>query len=319
MADDYGAPQLIGEITAQRVPQGAVALWWLGQASFALKGAGITIYIDPYLAVSDRRLSPAAFAPEAVTNADVVILTHDHGDHVDPKALPGIAKASPRARFVAPSPVVAKVAELVGGSERVIAARSDEPIRLEANGGSVELLPVPAKHEELDKVGDEYPYLGYSVRLNGVCVHHAGDTIPYDDRYRLLRQRRIAWATQARKDRPFREFRDAVTRASARAEVSALATLRTAVSSAKRPVVVPVGNGKSEVVLVDDHEARAKVAVEFLKRRFPDRWTDRQRIDTTSKVTVNDERFDTSGMTPEQIAELDEHLIALQAANLLSE
>ena len=145
------------------------------------------------------------------------------------------------------------------------------------------------------------------------------DTIPYDDRYRLLRQRRIAWATQARKDRPFREFRDAVTRASARAEVSALATLRTAVSSAKRPVVVPVGNGKSEVVLVDDHEARAKVAVEFLKRRVPDRWTDLQRFDTTRKVTVNDERFDTSGMTPEQIAELDEHLIALQAANLLSE
>jgi L-ascorbate 6-phosphate lactonase len=180
MPDDYGAPQLVGEIMAQRVPDGAVALWWLGQASFALKGAGITLYIDPYLAVSDRRLSPAAFAPEAVDNADLVVLTHDHGDHVDPKALPGIAKASPGARFVAPSPVAAKVAELVGGTERVVAARSDEPIRLEANGGSVELLPVPAKHEEFDMVGEEYPHLGYSIRLNGVCVHHAGDTIPFE-------------------------------------------------------------------------------------------------------------------------------------------
>lgn len=145
------------------------------------------------------------------------------------------------------------------------------------------------------------------------------DTIPYDDRYRLLRQRRIEWAKQARKDRPFREFREAVTRASARAEVSALATLRTAVNSATRPIVVPIGKGVSELRTVPDHEARAKAAIEFLKRRFPDRWTDRIRTETEAKVTVNDERFDTSGMTPEQLAELDEHLIALQQANLLSE
>lgn len=144
------------------------------------------------------------------------------------------------------------------------------------------------------------------------------DTIAYDDRYRLLAERRRQWAKRARESRPFREFREAVTRASARAEVSALATLRTTVSAAVRPVVVPIGQGKSEVELIPDHEARAKAAIEFLKRRFPDRWTDRQRIESDSKVTVTDERFDTSGMTPEQLAELDDKLLALRDAGLLN-
>jgi L-ascorbate metabolism protein UlaG (beta-lactamase superfamily) len=107
-------------------------------------------------------------------------LTHDHGDHVDPHALPGIAAASPRARFVAPRPIVNRVAELVGSGERVIAAVADEPLTIRLGEAPVEVLPVPAKHEEFDRVEAGYPYLGYSIRLGGVCVHHSGDTIPYE-------------------------------------------------------------------------------------------------------------------------------------------
>jgi L-ascorbate metabolism protein UlaG (beta-lactamase superfamily) len=176
MDDDYGAPALAQQIAAQPVPAGAVALWWLGQASFAIKGGGATVYVDPYLQRSDRRLTPPPFPPEALVGADLVLLTHDHGDHVDPSALPGIAKASPNARFVAPRPIAGRVAELVGGAERVIAARVDETVA----AGGVQILPVPAKHEEFDMVGDDYPYLGYSIRLGGVCVHHSGDTIPFE-------------------------------------------------------------------------------------------------------------------------------------------
>src|SRR5439155_12226971 len=107
------------------------ALWWLGQASFALKAAGVLLYIDPYLQLSDRRLSPPPFAPEALVGADLVLLTHDHGDHVDPQALPGIAKASGAARFVAPRPIAERVGELVGDATRVVAAVADEPLRLD--------------------------------------------------------------------------------------------------------------------------------------------------------------------------------------------
>lgn len=178
--ESYAAPGLIAEIERQNVPEGAVALWWLGQASFVLKGDDVIVYVDPYLQASDRRLSPPPFPPEAVTNADLVLLTHDHIDHVDPSALPGIARSSPGARFVAPRPIAGKVAELVGSADRVIAAVADEPIHLEVRGRPVELRPVPAKHEEFDETDLGYPYLGYTIVLNRARVHHSGDTIPYE-------------------------------------------------------------------------------------------------------------------------------------------
>ena len=177
----YGAPGLIQAFAAERVPAGAVALWWLGQASFTFKSTrGAIVYVDPYLAVGDRRITPAAFAPESVDNADVVLLTHDHSDHVDPKALPGIASASPGARFVAPRPIVGRVAELVGGRDRVIPAVSDEPLRLDVRGESVEIVPVPAAHEQLEPTPEGYTHLGYTVRLGGINVHHTGDTVPFE-------------------------------------------------------------------------------------------------------------------------------------------
>lgn len=191
MANDYAAPHLVEEITAARPPSGAVALWWLGQASFVLKGDGVIVYVDPYLQVSDHRLSPPPFAPEAVTNADVVVLTHDHLDHVDPNTLPGLAKASPAARFVAPRPIAERVAGLVGGAERVRPAVADESLALDARGARVEIRPVPAKHEEFDQTEAGYPYLGYSIRLGGVTVHHSGDTIPYAGQVERVRTHEV--------------------------------------------------------------------------------------------------------------------------------
>src|SRR5919106_786204 len=157
MAEEYGAPDLVRQISQERVPEGAVALWWLGQASFAVKAAGTIVYVDPYLQLSKSRLTPSPFAPEAVDNADLVLLTHDHLDHVDPLALPGIAKASPKARFVAPRPIAKRVAELVGGESRVVPAVADEALKL----GAAEVLPVPAAHEQLELLEDGYTHLGY--------------------------------------------------------------------------------------------------------------------------------------------------------------
>jgi hypothetical protein len=59
----YPAPELVSRISQENPPAGAVALWWLGQASIVLRAAGVTIYIDPYLAVSATRLSPPPSAP----------------------------------------------------------------------------------------------------------------------------------------------------------------------------------------------------------------------------------------------------------------
>ncbi len=187
MSSEYGAPSLAEQISQEGSRERSIALWWLGQSSYVLKGAGIIVYVDPYLRASSRRLSPPPFPPGAVTNADLVLLTHDHGDHVDPESLPGIASASPEARFVAPRPIASRVAALVGGIGRVVSADADSPLRFEVRDATIEILPVPARHEEFDRGDLGYPYLGYSVRVNGVCVHHSGDTIPYEGQVERVR------------------------------------------------------------------------------------------------------------------------------------
>lgn len=177
MAQPVAGPELVEQITQQRIPSGAVGVWWLGQSSLVLKAAGQIIYVDPYLQVSDRRLTPPAFSPEAVTNANLVLCTHDHIDHIDPATLPGLAIASPQAQFIVPRPTVERVTALVGDRERVVPAVAGEPLKL----GPVEIIPVPAKHEEFDlhpTLG--YPYLGYVLRVDGVTIYNAGDTIPYE-------------------------------------------------------------------------------------------------------------------------------------------
>lgn len=177
MREPINGIALVAQITAREVPAGAVGVWWLGQSSLVLKGAGMTLYLDPYLDPAPRRRVPPAFPPDAVTNANLVLLTHDHGDHLDATALPLIAAASPGARFIAPRPLAERVASLAGDAARVIPATADAPLTI----GAATILPIPAKHEEFDlhpTLG--YPYLGYVITLGGVTLYTAGDTIPYE-------------------------------------------------------------------------------------------------------------------------------------------
>lgn len=177
MSRSLRGTQLIDEISTIQVPDGATALWWLGQASVALRIGDASVYIDPFLSDSSSRLIPPPCNGDQVTNADIVLLTHGHSDHLDASALPLIASASPGASFVAPGPVVSQVVELVGSSERVLAAGAGTSMTLR----NLEILPVLAKHEAFDRdPGLGYPYLGYVLRDRTVSLYHAGDTIPYD-------------------------------------------------------------------------------------------------------------------------------------------
>ncbi|MFC6732436.1 MBL fold metallo-hydrolase [Haladaptatus sp. DYSN1] len=67
-------------------PEG-VDIWYLGCNGFILKGnEGTTIFIDPYLGTGDpgrtTRMVPVPFDPEDVQEADALLCTHEHTDHV---------------------------------------------------------------------------------------------------------------------------------------------------------------------------------------------------------------------------------------------
>ena len=168
---------LIEEIDQWTGPPGRLAFWWLGQASVILKLAGKVVYIDPYLTPDPRRQTPPLLAPEEVTNADLVLGTHDHADHIDPHAIPGMAKASPGARFVVPIPSVARVEALGVAPDRLIGLNAGDT-HVE---GPLTVTALKSRHEFFDPTPEgHFPYLGYVLRADSVSAYHSGDTINYD-------------------------------------------------------------------------------------------------------------------------------------------
>lgn len=155
------------------VPRGAVRMWWLAQAGFAFKTPrGKIVYADPYLSDAAerlhgfKRLSLAPIAAEEV-RTDLVILTHEHTDHLDPDALPVIARNNPECRFAAPIGCVEGLT-LAGISP-------DRRLVLQANAthecGEVVIHAAPADH------GDYSPSaLALLLDFDGIRVMLTGDT-----------------------------------------------------------------------------------------------------------------------------------------------
>ena len=180
--------RLIEEMDRTQLPEGAVALWYLGQSGFVVKGGDSTVYFDPYLSDfleqyakgrpdEDPRHFHAPLAAEDVTNADLVFGSHYHYDHIDPGAAFPISQASPQCRFIVPPIARDPLLEIGVLEEQIVAVPVDEP----ENIGGVTFVSMPAAHETLDYDPEfGYPYRGYVVTLGGVTVYHAGDCVPYD-------------------------------------------------------------------------------------------------------------------------------------------
>ena len=88
------------KIKKLKVEPGSVCVVWIGQAGFLLKTAGgKTILIDPYLTdyvyklfreeegLAFKRLSAPLFEPDEI-EPDYLLISHEHGDHLDMEALP---------------------------------------------------------------------------------------------------------------------------------------------------------------------------------------------------------------------------------------
>lgn len=175
---------LLAEIEGTELPHGRAAFWWLGQHSFVVKLGPTVLYIDPYLDPNPARQTPPLFEPETVRNADLVLCTHDHLDHIDPVALAGIVKASPQAVFVAPRPHRRRMLE-IGVPESRLRLLNDGESLTELG---VTVTAVKSKHEFFEESPEGFPFLGYVFEGNGITGYHSGDTVIYDGLCTTLRR-----------------------------------------------------------------------------------------------------------------------------------
>ncbi|GIW00577.1 MBL fold metallo-hydrolase [Roseiflexus sp.] len=185
---------LIAQINDLTVPRGQVALWALGQAGFVLKGGNAIAYIDPYLSNSVEenggppRRFPIPINPALITNARVVLATHEHLDHTDAATLAPLMAASPSAVLVASlqGRQIALHAGIPG--ERIITPRLGDCIEI----AGLAFTATPAAHYEYEVDADGHSrWMGFIIECNGVTIYHSGDTIIFPELLAALAERSI--------------------------------------------------------------------------------------------------------------------------------
>jgi L-ascorbate metabolism protein UlaG (beta-lactamase superfamily) len=111
-----------------------------------------------------------------MSNADYVLITHEHLDHMDPDTLSALAAIHRETVYMAPGFCRETMLQLGVRPEKLISARTHEWWQ----GEGFRIKPIPSAHEEL--VFDpelDHRFVGYILELNGVTMYHAGDTTVY--------------------------------------------------------------------------------------------------------------------------------------------
>ena len=131
---------------------------WLGkQASVKIQAGKKIIYIDPYEIA------------KKTNDADIVLVTHSHRDHLSPVDIKKVAKAD--TVFIAPQSCVSGIeAEF---NTKVIISEPGMSRRL----GEIQIRAVPAYNVIKTKYHPKgNKWVGYILTIDDVKIYHAGDT-----------------------------------------------------------------------------------------------------------------------------------------------
>jgi N-acyl-phosphatidylethanolamine-hydrolysing phospholipase D len=166
-----------------RLPRAApneIAVTWVGHSTLLIQLGALNILTDPvwseraspWRLLGPRRLVPAAMAIDALPPIDVVLLSHNHYDHLDAPTIRTLASAHPRAWWVVPlglsglvrSLGVRDVGELDWWEERRV--------------GDATIACTPARHFSARTPFDRNRTLwcGFALATDAGRIFYAGDT-----------------------------------------------------------------------------------------------------------------------------------------------
>ncbi len=138
---------------------GGIDVHWLGHDSFALEGTKVVV-IDPFKIAKAYR-------------ADVLLITHEHFDHLSPDDIKKVVSAT--TKVVAPRLCEAELAKLHLETTYV-----SPGAHIEVSGVKIDALPAYNLNKFRAPGQVFHPKqdgrVGYVVNLDGVTFYHAGDT-----------------------------------------------------------------------------------------------------------------------------------------------
>lgn len=146
-----------------------MSIRYLGHSAFQITSGSTTLLIDPFLTGN-----PKAAARADEVEADVILLTHGHGDHLGDTV--EIAKRS--------GAMVVAIVELV--NEIAGSLPEGHPHADPNLGGTVTfdwgwVRLVPAWHTAVSPSGTPHTPAGLVVNIGGKTIYHLGDTALFSD------------------------------------------------------------------------------------------------------------------------------------------
>nr|WP_245548418.1 MBL fold metallo-hydrolase [Gordonia araii] len=132
-----------------------LAVTWLGHATALVEIDGARVLTDPVFSrrcspsqlVGPARMHPVPCDVDELPPVDVVLISHDHYDHLDTATVTELARVHPAAVFVAPIGVGAHLRAWGIPAERIRTAQWHDEIRVTgAHGSTISFVPVPARH-----------------------------------------------------------------------------------------------------------------------------------------------------------------------------
>ncbi|HEX8850931.1 MAG TPA: MBL fold metallo-hydrolase [Gemmatimonadaceae bacterium] len=173
-------PTVAPSIATPRVEDGALRVTWVGHSTTLLQLGPMNVLVDPVWSeraspvswAGPRRLVPAAMPLGALPPLDVVLVSHDHYDHLDAPTVRQLAAAHPGARWVAPLGVGARLTAF--GVSQVVELDWWQSTR----AADAAVTATPAQHFSGRSLGDRDSTLwaGFSIDAGGWRVFYAGDT-----------------------------------------------------------------------------------------------------------------------------------------------
>ncbi|SNT27497.1 MBL fold metallo-hydrolase [Sphingopyxis indica] len=109
-ADAYDFPLLAPDQKKIRDPQAGIQATWIGQATLLVQMEGLNILTDPHFTeraspfswMGPKRTVRPALSVEQLPKIDLVLISHDHYDHLDRETIHLLLEKQPQIQYYAP-------------------------------------------------------------------------------------------------------------------------------------------------------------------------------------------------------------------------
>ena len=188
--EDTGLPVITS--TSEQLQDFSESVIWIGQSSLLLNHQGMTVLTDPHFTdraspfsfIGPKRVTPAPFDIASLPDIDVVLISHNHYDHLDEQSIRELAATQPDIQFLVPLGLETLLREW--GAEQVTELDWYQPVQID----STTIQATPVQHWSRRATFDRNKTLwaGWMVTWSDFSFYFAGDT-GYSDDFRQTAER----------------------------------------------------------------------------------------------------------------------------------